>query len=236
MKSHTPPMPLLPLAGLIPGVCLAALIGTNMNVQVQNTVDTAITDASAITQASPGEVTTASPHGLSNGDIVVFNTVVGMVELEGQAVRVASVASTTFELEGLDTTDYSAFTSASFQEVTAFHTINTAQSVTMPDTAPNKIDITTLIDKVKQIAFGLPEAPDGSMTGLYDPANAGVAAIKAATKANEDLVFKVNWAGGQTTLFNALVSGGSGFDLTQNDAAKQTISFTPVKDVMYYAS
>ena len=111
-----------------------------------------------------------------------------------------------------------------------------AQSVSMPDSTPNKIDATTLIDKSKQNLFGLPEAPDGSIAGLYDPANAGVIAIKAATKSNSEMVFKVNWAGGETTVFNALVSGGSGFDLQQNDVAKSTISFTPVKDVIDLAS
>jgi hypothetical protein len=207
-----------------------------MNVQVQNTLGTPITDATAITKADPGEVTTTGAHSLSNGDIVVLTDVVGMVELEGQAVRVAATAANTFELEGVDTTLYTTFVSCVITEVTAFHTLSNAQSVSMPDPAPNKIDTTTLIDKSKQNLFGLPEAPDGTIGALYDPANAGVIAIKAATKTNTDLAFLVNWAGGQTTLFNAQVSGGSGFELAQNDAAKSTISFSPVKDVLDYAS
>ena len=106
----------------------------------------------------------------------------------------------------------------------------------MPDQQPAKIDITTLIDKSKQYAYGLPDAPDGSISGLYDPTSAAVVAIKAATKSNSALAFRISWAGGQYTYFNANVSGGSGIDLAQNDAAKATISFTPVKDVMDYAT
>lgn len=213
-----------------------ARIGTNMSVQVQNTTGTAITDATGITKANPGVVTTTGAHGLTAGDIVVFTVTAGMVELDGQAVRVANETSTTFELESLDTSDYSTFTAATITEVTAFHTLSNAQSISMPDATPNKIDATTLIDKSKQNLFGLPESPDGSIPGLYDPQNAGVLAIKAATKSNSELVFKVNWAGGQVTIFNAQVSGGSGFDLAQNDVATSTISFTPVKDVLDYAS
>lgn len=211
-----------------------ARFGTNMSVKVESTLGSALT-VTAITLADPGVVTSAA-HGLSNGDVVLFTVSGGMVELDGQAVRVANVATDTFELESLDTSAYSVFTAGTCQEVTAWHTLSNARQVTMPDSTPNKIDITTLVDKTKQYGYGLPDAPDGSITGLYDPANAGVQAIKVATKANGDLVFRIEWAQGQFTIFNAEVSGGSGFDLPQNDAATATISFTPVKDVMDYAS
>lgn len=211
-----------------------ARIGTNMTVQVESTKAAAYTNISSITQADPGVVTTGSAHSLTTGDILKFTASAGMVELDGQVVRIVTTATNTFQLEDLDTTDYSAFTAGSYEEITAWHTLSNAQSASMPDTQPAKIDITTLIDKTKQYAYGLPEAPDGSITGLYDPTNAGVIAIKAATKSNSALAFKISWAGGQYTYFNANVSGGSGFDLQQNDAAKATISFTPVKDVMDY--
>lgn len=211
-----------------------ARIGTNMNVAIEASRDTALT-VTGVTNANPG-VATSAAHGLSNGDIVVFSVSSGMVELDGQAVRVSAVDTNTFTLEGLDTTDYSTWVSGTAEEILTWSTIAGAQQASMPDPAPNKIDITTLIDKSKQYAYGLPDAPDGTISGLYDPANAGVAIVKAATKANAAKVFRISWAGGQYTYFNANVSGGSGFDLQANAAATATISFTPVKDVMDYAS
>lgn len=211
-----------------------ARFGTNMSVAIEASRDSAIT-VTGLTNANPG-VATATAHGLSNGDIVIFTVSAGMVELDGQAVRVSAVDANTFTLEDLDTTDYSTWSAGSCEEVLTWTTLSGAQSVSMPDPAPNKIDITTLIDKTKQYGYGLPDAPDGSITGLYDPANTGVVAIKAATKANAAKVFRISWAGGQYTYFNANVSGGSGFDLQANQAATATISFTPVKDVMDYAS
>jgi hypothetical protein len=211
-----------------------ALIGINVQVEVEASLASALT-ITAITKASPG-VATSVAHGLANGDVVVFNITAGMVELASQAVRIANVAADTFELESLDTTDYSTFTTGTAQEVDSWETLGNAQSVSMPNPTPEKIDITTLLDKSKQQTFGLPEAPDGSINGLYDPALAGVQEIQAATKANEDRAFRITWAGGQINIFNALVSGGQGFELTQNAAATAPISFTPVKDVMYYAS
>lgn len=211
-----------------------AFIGTNMNVKVQQTLGSAIT-VSAITAASPG-VVTATAHGLTTGDIVVFAVAEGMVELDGQAARVTVSDADTFSIDNLDTSSYSTFTAGTCKEVSAFQTLGMAQSVTAPDPTPAKIDITRLIDKSKQYAYGLPDAPDGSISGLYDPNATAVGLIKAATKANTTLVFQVNWSDGAMTLFNANVSGGSGFDLAQNDAAKATISFTPVKDILTYAA
>lgn len=211
-----------------------ARIGTNMSVAVQSTLGSDIT-VTAVTKASPG-VVTATGHGLTTGDIVVFTVTAGMVELDGQCVRVTVSDANTFSLDSLDTTDYSTFTAGTCNEVTAWSTIAGAQSVTMPNPAPAKIDITALIDKTKQYTYGLPEAPDGSITGLYDPTATAITLIKAATKDNGALAFKISWAGGQYTYFNANVSGGTGFDLQQNAAATATISFTPIKDVMDYAS
>ena len=211
-----------------------ARIGTNVTVEVESTKDTPLT-VTALTLANPGQVTSAG-HGLANGAVVVFDVSAGMVELDGQAVRVANQATDTFELEGLDTTDYSTWTAGTASEVNAWHTVSNSQSVSMPNPTPEKIDITTLIDKVKQNAYGLPEAPDGSITALYDPELAATQEIRTATKANEARAFRVTWSGGQITIFNALVSGGTGFELSQNQAATATINFTPVKDVMEYAS
>jgi len=213
---------------------MTVFVGANVRVEVQSTLETALT-VSAVTLASPG-VATSTAHGLANGDIVVFSVSGGMVELDGQAVRVANVATDTFELESLDTGDYSVWTSGTCQEVSAFETMANAQTVSMPNPDPAKLDSTTLLDKAKQFVFGLPEAPDGSFEGIYDPFNAAEIEIKTATKANETRVFRITWAGGQKEVFNANVSGGTGFDLPQNDIAKSTISFTPVKDKISYAT
>lgn len=211
-----------------------ARIGTNMTVEVEQTAETPYTNISAITAADPGEVTTATAHGLTTGDILKFAASAGMVQLDGQLVRITTTATDVFTMDSLDTTDYSVFTAGSYEDISAWHTLADAQTASMPDGTPTKIDITTLIDKSIQYAYGLPDAPDGSISGLYGPNNAGVAAIKVATKSNAALAFRISWSGGQTTIFNANVSGGSGFELAQNDAAKTTIAFTPVKDVLDY--
>lgn len=65
-----------------------------------------------ITQASPAVVTTAAAHGLIQGDEVLIDGIVGMVELNGRWLTVGSMpTTTTFQLAGEDSTAYTAWSS-----------------------------------------------------------------------------------------------------------------------------
>ena len=211
------------------------LMGTNMSVSVENAVGSSKA-ISSITLANPGVVTCTASHGLSTGAVVRLTMTAGMPELDGQVVRIASATGTDFTLEGLDTSAYTAFTSGSAAAISSWSTLTGAQNITMPNPSPAKADATTLVDTVKQYEYGLPDAPDGTITGIYRPGDTAVAKIAANTKSRTATAFKVAWSGGQYHYFNANVSGGQGFDLAQNQIATATINFTPVKDVMYYAS
>lgn len=63
-----------------------------------------------ITQANPAVVTSAA-HGYSNGDEIHIDSIVGMTELNGRRFTIANVAANTFELEGEDSTAYTAYSS-----------------------------------------------------------------------------------------------------------------------------
>jgi len=64
----------------------------------------------AVTQANPAVVTSAS-HGYSNGDRVFVTGIVGMTQLNNREFTVANVAANTFELSGIDSSAYTAYTS-----------------------------------------------------------------------------------------------------------------------------
>lgn len=63
-----------------------------------------------ITQANPGVVTTEYDHGLTTGDQVQLDEIVGMAGLNEFYFTVTVLTSTTFEIDQ-DTTGYSAYTS-----------------------------------------------------------------------------------------------------------------------------
>jgi hypothetical protein len=75
---------------------------------------------SAVTKADPG-VVTATSHGFSNGDDVFVTGVVGMTQLNGRTMRVASKTTHTFELNDydgndIDTRSYTTYGSAGTAE------------------------------------------------------------------------------------------------------------------------
>lgn len=86
----------------------------------------------AITKANPAVVTSAA-HGLSNGQDVYLDSIVGMVELNGRFARVANVAANTFELtdyqgNNINSTNYTTYASGGTASrlYTVTHTIEEA--------------------------------------------------------------------------------------------------------------
>lgn len=63
-----------------------------------------------ITQANPA-VVTSNAHGLNNGDEVKLYSIQGMTELNDYKFTVANVTANTFELSGINSTGYAAYTS-----------------------------------------------------------------------------------------------------------------------------
>ena len=70
----------------------------------------ATTAITGITQANPAVVTAAS-HGLSNGDRVFITSVAGMSQVNNLEFTVANSTTNTFELSGINSTNYDAYTS-----------------------------------------------------------------------------------------------------------------------------
>ena len=67
-----------------------------------------------ISQANPGVVTVSSIGTLQNGDQIVIQNVSGMTEVNftgSNLYTVANIAGSTFELQGIDTTTFTAYTS-----------------------------------------------------------------------------------------------------------------------------
>jgi len=70
----------------------------------------ATTAITGITQANPAVVTAAS-HGLSNGDRVFIASVAGMTEVNNKEFTVANKTTNTFELSGINSSAFTAYSS-----------------------------------------------------------------------------------------------------------------------------
>jgi hypothetical protein len=82
----------------------------------------------AITKADPA-VVTSTAHGFVNDEEIIIQSVGGMTELNKRVFTVANVTANTFELEGIDSTSYTTYTSGG-TAARAFDIITTAADPT----------------------------------------------------------------------------------------------------------
>jgi len=116
-----------------------------------------VKNITAITAANPAVVTSSS-HGFTNGDRVFIKSVVGMAELNNREFTVAGATTNTFELSGINSSSFTAYssggTAGKIVEVTTTYSvtdifeINHAQSADVlflahKDHAPAKLTRTT---------------------------------------------------------------------------------------------
>jgi hypothetical protein len=210
-----------------------AIIATNARVEVQNATATALT-VTAVTLADPG-VATSAGHGLSNGDIVTFSVSDGMVELNEQAVRVANVTTDTFELEGLDTTDYSTWDSGAATPISSWYTIAASTSVNLGDATPSELDGSRLIDKREVTLYGRPGSTSGTIDVHHDPHSAAIQKLKAAS-VSDLLAFRVTWNNGNVCVFGAKTAYSGGFSAGNNQILTGSVPLTVPSEIMEYAS
>lgn len=179
---------------------MAPVIGRGVRVEIGLT-ESAAKVVTAVTLAKPG-VATSTAHGLANKSVGYFSSVAGMVNLEGQAVRVANQATNTFELEDIDTTNYPAFTSGNFIPIATWATVSTATSYQIGGGDAEKLNNTVLLDDIKQELNGLLASQTVSFNVNSEdvPAQA-MAAIEAAARNSAYLVFRITLKTGAVRVF-----------------------------------
>lgn len=202
------------------------LVAAKVKMEVQATLGSPVT-VSAITAAKP-PVATATAHGFSNGDIVVFAITAGMPQMDRQAVRVANKSTDTFECENIDGTTFDAFTSGTVTKVSTFQTYDKSVEVTMPSPAAKRLDTTTLLDEQDQIEYGRPGAVDGKITALFNPAGAVEDYLAVASRTGADVAFRITWRDGRKTIWNGPIATAPGFDAKSGDVVKASeVAVTP---------
>lgn len=177
----------------------------------------------AITKANPG-VVSSTAHGYANGDYVLLS-VQGMYQIDSMVVRVAGVTADTFQLEGVDTTSYDTFSSGSAYKITFGTTLSTATSLTGSGGDFDFIDTTTIHGNAKTQIPGLANPATYSFDNIWDVADAGLMAMKAASDAQDTRCFKFTFGtGGNIMVFNGYV----GASLLPGGQAQQLVTTSAV--------
>jgi tail tube protein/ubiquitin-activating enzyme E1-like protein len=186
-----------------------------------------------ITAADPG-VVTSNAHGLLEGDVGTFAAIVGMTQLNGTEGIVGSPDTNTFEIAGVDTTDFTAYTSGG--TFTPFHMIKMCELRNFAQTGGQaaEIDVTTLCSTAIERRIGLQDYGEATLSINYVPGEAALIELKAAAADGQARWFKIVFPGGADTMvFQAFVRQIS-FTVGVNEAIQGTISLRltgPITDV-----
>lgn len=210
------------------------IVWKNVGVAMQSAIAAAKT-ITGITKANPGVVSSAD-HGYSNGDYVYLD-ILGMYQLDEKVVRVANVAAGTFELEGVDTTNFDTFTSGTAQKLTFGTSITTALTVNGSGGEFDFVDTTTIHQNTKSQIPGLPSAISYQFSHIWDASDAGLLAMKNSSDIQAKRAFKFTFGtGGKILAFSgfvgcAMLPGGQAQGLVTTSSVI-TMEGTPT----YYAS
>lgn len=198
--------------------------GRGVRVEIGKTLGTPVA-VSAVTQASPG-VATSTAHGIADATVGFFSGVGGMVQLEGQAVRVDSPTTNAFNLQGLNTTSFPAYTGGNFTPVSAWSTLSEATSYAIGGGEAEKLNATTLLDVIKVEENGLLAAQTVTLNVLAQttPSEA-MGIIEAAAQAGTKLVGRITLQDGSVRVFYGEPSL-PGEDVQQGQLGTGSMSFT----------
>jgi hypothetical protein len=174
--------------------------GRAVRVEVALTYSAAKT-VSAITKANPG-VATSTTHAMTEGTIGYFSSVGGMVELEDQVGSVDATATNTFNIEGVNTTNFTTFsTSANFTPVATWGTLSTVTGYEISGGEADQLDETTLLDNQRQINVGMLAAEVVKLDQFNDLQAASAAFVSAAARDGSLVIFRITLSNGERRIF-----------------------------------
>jgi hypothetical protein len=197
--------------------------GRGIRVEVATTIAAGVAIASDVTQADPGVVTSAA-HGLANNAVGYWDTMVGMEQLEDQAFRVKNQATNTFEMQSIDTTLMTDFTSGVFHMATAWATVAEATAFSVPDANTEDLDATTLLDVIDVIEAGNLAAQPLTIPALArETPSAGMAYIEASARIARKVLMRITLQGGGVRVYYGTPSA-PGEDVQAKQLGKGTFS------------
>lgn len=206
---------------------------SNVAIAMQSAIATSKV-ITAITQADPAVVSSVA-HGYANGDYVLM-AAQGMTQVNGRVFRVSGVATDSFELEGIDSTGFDAFTSGDAKSLTFGTSLTTVTAVSGSGGDFDFIDTTTVHDDIKTQIPGLPSALTYNFENIWDISDAALAAMKLASDNQGERAFLFTFPNGQKMTFNgfvgaSLVPGGSA-----QDKVTTSTTITAFGTPTYYAT
>lgn len=180
---------------------MTSIVGRGIRIEFGTAYATDVV-VSAITQADPGAVT-ATAHAQANKTAGFLSSVEGMVNLEGQAIRVAGQTINAFNLEDIVTTNLPAFTgTALFTPVSTWSTLGRITSYSIGGGEGEKLDDTVLLDNIKQELQGLLAAQTVTFNlNALTISDTAMATLRRGARDSTYYVFRITLNDGNVRIF-----------------------------------
>ncbi len=180
---------------------MTSIVGRGVRVEIGTAYGTDVA-VSGISQADPG-VVTATSHAQANKTVGYLDSVEGMVNLDGQAVRVAGQTTNAFNLEDINTTNLSAFTgTAVFKPVSTWATLGRITGYSVGGGEAEKLDDTVLLDDIKQELSGLLAAQTVSFNlNALTISDSAMTTLRKTARDAGYLVFRITLKDGNVRVF-----------------------------------
>lgn len=152
----------------------------------------------AVSKANPGVVTYTGTDP-ANGNIGQIDAVAGMVELNGRAYKVqnVNVGAKTFELAGVDTTNYTTYVSGGTFTPKTMTTVGNIKDFQINQDKPAEINVTNLASTRKEFRIGLAGSWTASCSIDVDTSDAGQAELTKAQNDGLSRVFTLTLSSGK---------------------------------------
>ena len=151
-----------------------------------------------ITQADPA-VVSSTAHGFVTGDVVKISSVTGMTELNDNLYAVDNEASGTFELAGIDSTNYTAFATGSpadgIAQPVTFTTFCELTGVNQQDAGADTIEVTTICSTAKEFEQGLSDSGTLQLDFNWAGKESVQTALREAKISGDQVAFKITFPG-----------------------------------------
>jgi hypothetical protein len=181
---------------------MANVKGRGVTVAISATYSSAVV-VTGVTKANPGVATTAGTAP-ANDIVGYWDSVVGMSQLDKQATRTKNRTATTWELQGLNTTNYATFTSGNFIAVATWATLSESTSYSLGGGSSEKLDVTTLLDIVRKEELGLLPVQSVTMNVIaQDTPSTAMQLLETAVQTQAVVVVRITLPNGAVRIFTA---------------------------------
>lgn len=197
--------------------------GTRIFVQSAYSADQALT---GISKADPA-VVSYSGTDPANGDYIALKDMFGMTEFEDALVKVANVSTVgnTFEAEDQNSLLYGTFVSGNMSVITMATELSVGTGFSFTGFDQQFAEYTMLKDKITRKFPTTTSAGGIEIPAIWDPADAGLAALRQASDASQRLGFKILFTDGLEMLFFGYI-GASGMPKADNATSIMTTNIS----------